>query len=206
MTSTKLFLSIPSLIIFAILGYLSCGCQANGQQLLPTPDTNLDQPIFLHDGMLASLTSRGDSYRLVDGQDLPMTPGQPLVGGAPWDATYEENGLNRSFIGAFNDGNVFQSTELHYPLEIIIDLEMTTSVSQFCLTDLNGEGAISLAFFNEEKEWNSILDSKLDQNFRWVCHENIECTTRFLKLTFSDPTANIGEIRLFSNNPPKYKH
>jgi len=203
MTSTKLLLSIPALILFALLGYLSCGCQANGQQLLPTPDTVLDQPIFLHEGMIATLTSRGESYRLVDGQDLPMTPGQPLTGGAPWDEDYQENGLNRSFIGAFNDGNVFQSAHLYYPLEILIDLEKTTPVTQFCLTDLNGEGSISMAYLNEAKEWKNILDSKLDQNFRWVCHENLDYTTRFLKLTFSDPTANIGEIRLFSNDPPK---
>lgn len=203
MISTKLLLSFPALVFCAVLGYLSCGCQANGQQLLPTTEPVLDQPIFLHKGMIASVTGRGESYRLVDGKDLPLTPGQPLEGGAPWDENYQENALNRSFIGAFNDGNVFQDAYLYYPLEVIIDLELTTSVTQFCLTDLNGEGSISLSFLNEKKEWTQVLQNKLDQNFRWVCHENIDCTARFLKLTFSDPTANIGEIRLFSDNPPK---
>jgi len=206
MTSTKkkfLFLSLPSILVFVAIGYLSCGCQANGQQLLPTTAMVPDQPILLHAGMIASVTGRGDTYRLVDGKDLPITEGEPLPGGAPWDKTFKENGLNRSFIGAFNDGNIFQDANLYYPLEVIIDLEMTTPITQFCLTDLNGEGTISMDYLDEAKNWKNILTNKLDQNFRWVCYEDINCTTRFLKLTFSDPGANIGEIRLFSNNPPR---
>ncbi len=207
MTSTKLILSLPAMVVIAVLGYLSCGCQAdaNGQALLPTKETNLDQQIFLNEGMIASVTGRGDSYRLIDGQDLPMMPGQPLVGGAPWDGDYKENGLNRSFIGAFNDGNVFQDANLYYPLEIIIDLNEATPLTQFCLTDLNGEGAISMAYLDQKKAWKNILTKKLDENFRWVCHENLNCTTRFIKLTFSEPTANVGEIRFFSKKPSSKK-
>jgi len=200
----KIFFTLSALVVFIMLGYLSCGCQAsaNDQPLLPTPKTDFDQPIFLHEGMVASVTGRGDTYRLVDEKEMPINLGQPLVGGAPWDKDYQENGLNRSFIGAFNDGNIFQDANLYYPLEVIIDLEMTTPVTQFCLTDLNGEGSISMDYLNKQKEWKNILNKKLDQNFRWVCHENLDFTTRFLRLTFSDPTANIGEIRLFSDNPP----
>ena len=198
MTNTKFVLSFSGIVLLALLGYLSCGCQTKEQPLLPTEETQLDQQIFLNPSMIASVTGRGDSYRLVDGNDLPMTAGQPLAGGAPWDENFQENGLNRSFIGAFNDGNVFQDANLYYPLEMIIDLATATPISQFCLTDLNGDGTISMDYLDKSKKWQNVLTDKLDENFRWVCHENLNYTARFIKLTFSEPTANVGEIRLFS--------
>ena len=205
MISTRLLLSLPVIFFLALLGYFSCGCQANGQSPIPNPNMVLDQPIFLNEGMVSSVTGRGESYRLVDGKEFSVNLREPLAGGAPWDKNFKENGVNRSFIGGFNDGNVFQDAYLYYPLEVIIDLDSPSSVTQFCLTDLNGEGSISLAYQNEEKNWKEVLNNTLNQNFRWVCHDNLNIKARFLKLTFSSPSANVGEIRFFSDNPSPRK-
>jgi len=183
--------------LLTALLYLFQGCQANGQQ--PQSLTTSNNPVPLHEGMLASTTGRGESHRLVDAPDAVIEIGKPIKGGAPWDPAFQENGLNRSFIGAFNDGNVFQDAYLYYPLEVVIDLEQQTALNKFCLTDLNGEGLFSLSYLDKDKAWKRIINKKLNRTFEWICFEDLKCNSRFLKLTFADPAANVGEIRLFSN-------
>lgn len=192
-------------ILTYTLFWLLMSCQSNGQskvvnKLAGITDQN-DYPIILHEGMLASITGRGESARLVDAQTMVVEPGEIIAGGAPWDAQHIENGLNRSFIGGFNDGNIYQDAYLYYPLEVVIDLETERALSRFCWTDLNGDGVMNISYQNNDKKWISLTEKKLDMSFRWDCFENFNGKIRFLKLTFDSPNAHVGEIRLYEKIP-----
>ncbi len=128
--------------------------------------------------MVVNLSGQGPATELVDEQDLS---GDPRAGDAEPAATVYTNG----WINA----------DLYYPLSVVVDLGVAHDLTDICYFDGQGSGPMTVASRNGDA-WKMVCADDLTQYQRWV-HRPVQVATRYLRLTFENPGAQIAEIVLY---------
>ncbi len=132
----------------------------------------------LNADMLINLSGQRPATELVDEQDVQ---GDPRAGSAATVQTGYSNG--------------YQNQHLYYPLSIVIDLGVEHDLTNICYFDIEGNGRLTIASRRADR-WRTVFTDELKQYRKWVA-QSAELRTRYLKLTFQSPGAQIGEIILY---------
>jgi hypothetical protein len=146
--------------------------------------------IRLDPDMLTNLSGQRPAVELVDEQDLA---GDQRTGDAAQPQTLYSNG--------------WLNAELYYPLSVVVDLGVTHDLTDICYFDVEGQGRLT-ADFREADAWKLLFVDELNAYCKWSSRK-VAISTRYLQLTFENPSAQIGEIVLYgtarSARPPSPK-
>jgi len=134
--------------------------------------------IRLDADMLINLSGQRPASELVDEQDLA---GDPRTDEAPQPKTSYSNG----WINA----------KLYYPLSVVIDLGAVHDLTDICCFDVEGQGRLTIDF-RDADTWKLLFVDELKQYRRWSSPK-VAAATRYLRLTFENPSAQVAEIVLF---------
>ncbi|MEN6578417.1 MAG: hypothetical protein ABFD90_18880 [Phycisphaerales bacterium] len=134
--------------------------------------------IRLDADMAIDLSGQRPARELVDEQNVE---GDPRTGAAQQPQTSYSHG----WINA----------ELYYPLSVVIDLGAVHSLTDICLFDVEGQGKFSVSF-RDADTWKLLFVDELAQYRKWSAHA-VAVETRYLCLTFENPSAQIAEIVLY---------
>lgn len=130
-------------------------------------------PIALRPEMLIDLSGRGGLQALVDEQD------HVAAGTAP-----PTSKPNRGWQGA----------QLYYPLPVVIDLQTPHQLSSVRFFDVEGSGLLTVDAWSGDV-WQEVCRDELKQYQAWSTHA-VDVKTRYLRLTFTTPSAAIAEVAL----------
>jgi len=134
--------------------------------------------IPLNADMLINLSGQRPAVELVDEQDLV---GDPRQGNAEEAKTAYSNG--------------WVNAGLYYPLSIIIDLQVEHDLTDICYFDFQGSGQLTVDC-RAEDSWENLFRDDLRQYLKWICRKT-PVATRYIRLTFESPSAQIAEIMLY---------
>ena len=128
--------------------------------------------------MLLNLAGREPADLLVDEQPLAGDP-RGGHGGQP------ENSYPISWI----------DRDLHYPTQIVVDLAVPHALTDVYLFDMQGTGRVTIDTGTPDA-WQPLAGDPLTGYMTWNRHP-VEIETRYLRLTFADPGAKVGELLLY---------
>jgi hypothetical protein len=134
--------------------------------------------IRLSADMLVNLSGQRPAVELVDEQDLA---GDPRTGTAPQPKTVYSNG----WINA----------KLYYPLAVVVDLGVMHDLTDICWFDAEDQGVLGVDYRDAET-WKSLFHGPLSEYHTWTVHK-VAVRTRYLRLTFESPSAQIAEVVLY---------
>lgn len=134
--------------------------------------------IRLDSDMLINLSGQRPAVELVDEQDLADGPRESNA--AEPKTTYSNGWLN---------------ARLYYPLSIVVDLGTVHDLAEIRWFDAEGEGRLTVDS-REANVWKPLFVDELDEYHRWSSHQTA-VSTRHLRLTFENPSAQIGEIAFY---------
>jgi hypothetical protein len=143
---------------------------------LQTPGAVVPNKITLNPSMVTAEEAHGNAGLLVDEQALAGDPANNL-GGTP---------LNRWSPDA---------TTWYYPNHAIIDLGVAYNLTDICLYDGAGSGAVTLSRgtpFN----WTTLLTDPMTQGAKWN-RSTVNIQTRYLRVELSGSTSSPYEIVLY---------
>ncbi len=151
--------------------------------VLLTAAATAQERIPLEPGMLLNLSGQKPADALADEQELA---GDPKAGRGGKPATAYTNGwINR---------------DLHYPLAVVVDLGAPHKLTDAFLYDMEGGGKVTIEAgppgSDPPAEWKPLAVDPLAGYMTWNRHP-VDVETRYLKLTFADPGAKVGEIVLY---------
>ncbi len=128
--------------------------------------------------MLINLSGQRPASELADEQDLA---GDPRTGDAQQPQTSYSNG----WIHA----------KLYYPLSVVIDLGALHDLTDIRCFDVEGQGRLTADSWSADG-WRLLFVDELAQYRKWSSHR-VSVATRYLRLTFENPSAQIAEIALY---------
>ena len=134
--------------------------------------------ILLDRDMVINLSGQRAASELVDEQGLAGDPRQD--GAADAETAYSNGWIN---------------ADLYYPLSIVVDLQAEYALTHVCYFDFQGHGRFTVDC-RAEDTWQSLFHDDLKQYRKWVARE-VDVATRYLRLTFENPSAQIGELLLY---------
>jgi len=143
----------------------------------PAPAPAADR-IRLNPDMLINLSGQWPAVELVDEQDLA---GDPRAG----DASQPKTAYSNGWINA----------KLYYPLSIVVDLGAVHDLTDVCWFDVEGQGRLTVDS-READAWKPLIVDELNEYRRWSSHKTA-VSTRYLRLTFENPGAQIAEIAIY---------
>ena len=135
--------------------------------------------ITLDGDMLINLSGQRPAVELIDEQDVA---GDPRDGSAARPETSYSNG--------------WINQKLYYPLSVAIDLGVEHDLGHVCYYDVEGSGLLTVAYRAGDR-WQELFTDELKQYRKWVARK-VSVRTRYLKLTFENPGAQIAEIILYA--------
>jgi len=128
--------------------------------------------------MLINLSGQRPATELVDEQD---GQGDPRNGTAAPVQTPYSNG--------------WRNQHLYYPLSIVIDLGIEHDLTSICYFDVAGDGPLTVDYRQADR-WRTLFTDELKQYQKWIA-QSVAVRARYLKLTFQNPGAQIGEVVLY---------
>lgn len=134
--------------------------------------------LMLDAEMLINLSGQRPAAELIDEQDLV---GDPRASDAAQPQTSYSNG--------------WTNQHLYYPLAVVVDLQIPHDLTDICYFDVEGSGLLSVAF-RDANTWQPLFTDELKQYRKWMSRK-VTVTTRYLQLTFANPSAQVGEIVLY---------
>ncbi|HPC95400.1 MAG TPA: hypothetical protein PLU87_10680 [Sedimentisphaerales bacterium] len=134
--------------------------------------------VRLENDMLVNLSGQKPAVELADEQNIE---GDPRTGQAAPPQTSYSNG--------------WMNWQLYYPLSVAIDLGVAHELSDICYFDVEGDGLLTVAY-RDRGDWKELFADDLKQYRRWVSRK-ANVTTRYLRLTFANPGAQIAEVLLY---------
>lgn len=146
--------------------------------LAGTSSAAAEDRIHLTPDMLINLSGQRPALELVDEQDFA---GDPRTGEAQQPATIYTNG----WINA----------ALYYPLSVVIDLGAIHDLTDVCFFDVEGSGRLTVDSWAADT-WKPLFIDDLNQYRKWSSHK-VAATTRYLRLTSENPSAQVSEIALY---------
>ncbi len=132
----------------------------------------------LGEAMVVNLSGQRPAVELVDEQDLE---GDPRTGQAGMPRTSFANGWDK--------------WELYHPLSVAIDLGVEHDLGEVCYFDVEGSGMLTVGWWSGDR-WEELFRDDLKQYRQWVTRK-VDVMTRYLRLTFENPGAQIGEVILY---------
>ncbi|MEZ4886797.1 MAG: fibronectin type III domain-containing protein [Chitinophagales bacterium] len=141
---------------------------------IDTEDLETESKIPLFPSMITNETKYGDASNLVDEQALS---GEPATspGGSP--AT--------TWTTPFNN-------DVPYPIHAYIDLGEPYIVTKLFLRDVGGQAPMTV-WYGYSGHWTELFTDNLSGFFSWNQH-NVFVNTRYLRISKSDPSANVNEL------------
>ncbi len=134
--------------------------------------------VRLESDMLVNLSGQKPAVELADEQDIE---GDPRTGQtAPPQTSYSNGWMN---------------WQLYYPLSVAIDLGVEHELSDICYFDVEGDGLLTVAY-RDGDDWKELFTDELKQYRQWVSRK-ADVTTRYLRLAFENPGAQIAEVILY---------
>lgn len=134
--------------------------------------------VRLSEEMLINLSGQRPAVELVDEQDLA---GDPRKGDAQQPKTVYSNGW-------INAG-------LYYPLSVVIDLGVVHDLTDICYFDVEDQGVLSVDC-RDADVWKPLFSGPLSEYRQWTTRK-VVVTTRYLRLTFESPSAQVAEVVLY---------
>ncbi len=140
--------------------------------------TSAADRIHLNSDMLINLSGQRPAVELIDEQDLADAP---RAGDTPQPKTVYSNG--------------WQNAQLYYPLSIVVDLGTVHDLTEIRWFDAEGQGRLTIDLRRADA-WESLFVDELKEYRTWSSHKTA-VSTRYLRLTFENPSAQIGEIAFY---------
>jgi hypothetical protein len=134
--------------------------------------------IHLDREMLINLSGQRPAVELIDEQDLP---GDPRTGDASQPKTAYSNG--------------WMNAKLYYPLSIVINLGSIHDLTDVCFFDVEGHGRLTVDS-RDADAWKPLVVDELNGYRKWSSHR-ATVSTRYLRLTFENPSAQVAELALY---------
>jgi len=134
--------------------------------------------IHLLADMLINLSGQRPAVELIDEQDLA---GDPRDGTAAQPKTSYSNG--------------WMNAGLYYPLAIVVDLGVDHDISDICFYDVHDRAQLTVDA-RDGDIWKTLLTDGLIRYQQWARH-TVDVTTRYLRVTFESPSAQIAELLVY---------
>lgn len=134
--------------------------------------------VRLEERMVVNLSGHRPAVELADEQEIE---GDPRTGQAGTPQTSFSNG--------------WTNWELYHPLSVAIDLGVEHDLSDVCYFDVEGSGLLTVAC-RDSDGWKEVFTDDLKQYRKWVA-QKVAIRTRYLRLTFENPGAQIAEVILY---------
>lgn len=146
--------------------------------LAQSVSTQAAERIRLDSDMLINLSGQRPAVELVDEQHLADAPRES-------DASEPKTIYSNGWLNA----------GLYYPLSIVVDLGAVHDLAEIRWFDAEGEGRLTVDS-READAWKPLFVDELKEYRKWSSHQTA-VSTRHLRLTFENPSAQIGEIAFY---------
>ena len=134
--------------------------------------------IALNADMLINLSGQRPATELVDEQDLA---GDPRRGAAQQPKTSYSNG--------------WMNAGLYYPISVVVDLGVEHEITDVCYFDVEDQASFTVDY-RVTDTWKTLFVDDLKKYRQWTSHR-VAVTTRYLRLTFASPSAQVAEVILY---------